>query len=97
MGSWELRDPLFLLLVLLAPVVYLLASRRSSSVQYSSLSMVSRAPRTLRARLANLPAILLSIAVLALSVALARPRTPDAETKISREGIAIVMVVDRSS
>jgi Ca-activated chloride channel family protein len=32
-----------------------------------------------------------------MAVALAGPRTPDAETKISREGIAIMMVVDRSS
>jgi Ca-activated chloride channel family protein len=29
-------------------------------------------------------------------VAIAGPRTPDAETKVSREGIAIMMVVDRS-
>ena len=97
MGSWELRDPFFLLLTLLAPVVYLLASRRSSSIQYSSLNIVDRAPRSLRARLANLPAILLSVAVLALAIALARPRTPNAETKVSREGIAIVLAVDRSS
>jgi Ca-activated chloride channel family protein len=97
MGSWELRDPLFLLLALLAPAVYLLASRRSCTVSYSSLDLVQRAPRTLRARLANVPAVLLSVSVVALAIALARPRTPDAETKISREGVAMMMVVDRSS
>ncbi|MEK6237160.1 MAG: VWA domain-containing protein, partial [Planctomycetales bacterium] len=35
-------------------------------------------------------------AVAATAIALAGPRTPDAETKIRREGIAIMMVVDTS-
>jgi Ca-activated chloride channel family protein len=96
MANWQFHDPLFLLLILLAPIVYLLASRRATSVQYSSLRMLDRAPSTLRGRLSRLPAILLSAAVAVLAIALARPRTPDAEAKISREGIAIVMVVDRS-
>ena len=44
-----------------------------------------------------MPAILAAASVVCMAVALAGPRTPDAETKISREGIAIMMVVDRSS
>lgn len=97
MASWEFRDPLLLLLsVLIVPVVYGLAARSSSAVQYSSLSLIDQAPRTLRARLTKLPALLFSLAVVALAIAMAGPRTPDAETKVSREGIAIAMVVDRS-
>jgi Ca-activated chloride channel family protein len=94
--NWEFRDPLFLLLALVAPLVFWVASRSGSAVRYSSLKIPDSGPRAWRVRLAKLPAVLLALAVLALAVALAGPRTPDAETKVSREGIAIMMVVDRS-
>lgn len=97
MVNWEFRDPLFLLFAFLAPLVYLLASRSGSVVRYSSLAITDQAPRSVRLRLAKLPAFLLAIAVGILAVALAGPRTPDAETRVSREGIAMMMVVDRSS
>jgi Ca-activated chloride channel family protein len=96
LGSLELRDPIFLLVGLLAIPVYLLASRLPSAVTFSSLSLVEGAPRSLRMRMARLPAALLALAVLALAVALAGPRTGDASSKVYREGIAIAMVVDRS-
>jgi len=94
--DWELRDPLFLLVGLLAPLVYLFASRLPGAVTYSSLSIVSHAPVSLRRRLAVLPALLLAAATLALAIALAGPRTGNAVNRIQREGIAIAMVVDRS-
>ncbi len=96
MPDWELRDPLFLLAALLAPLVYWLAARLPGAVTYSSLEIVDRAPRSLRARLSVLPALGLALATALLALALAGPRTGDATTKVSREGIAIVMVVDRS-
>jgi Ca-activated chloride channel family protein len=96
MPDWELRDPLFLLAGLLAPFVYVLASRLPAAVTYSSLALVDAAPRSLRTRLARLPATLLALATLVLAVALAGPRTGDATTSIQREGIAIAMIVDRS-
>ena len=43
-----------------------------------------------------LPPACLALATLLLAVALAGPRTGDAETRIFREGIAMMMVVDRS-
>jgi len=95
-AEWGLRDPLFLLAALLAPLVYVLAARLPSSVTYSSLGLVRDAPRSLRARLALLPALLLALAVVLLAIALAGPRTGNATTRIKREGIAIAMVVDRS-
>ncbi|QDV86460.1 VWA domain-containing protein [Planctomycetes bacterium TBK1r] len=96
MGEIELRDPAFLLLALLAPFVFWLARHNPSRIRYSSVAIVEAAPRSLRARLAGLPALLMALAVLLISVAMAGPRTPDAETKVSREGIAIMMVLDRS-
>jgi Ca-activated chloride channel family protein len=94
--GFELRDPLFLLVGLLAPLVFVLASRPAASVTWSSLALVASAPASLRTRLALLPPLLLALAVLALAVALAGPRTGNATTVVEREGIAIAMVVDRS-
>ena len=96
MTGWEFRDPLFLLIAVAAPFVFWAAARSTSTVRYSSLSLADRAPRSWRVRFSKLPAILMAVAVVSLAVALAGPRTPDAETKVSREGIAIMMVVDRS-
>lgn len=97
MLEWEFRDPWFLLLLILAPLVFWLASRSPSFMGYSSLSLFDRTPKSLRLRLSRLPAMLLAIGTVALVISLARPRTPQRETKVSREGIAIMMVVDLSS
>ncbi len=92
----EFRDPLLLLLVVVAPLVWRWASRASGRVRYSDLRAVNAAPQSLRVRAAGLPAILLALAAACLAVAMARPRTGDATTVVKREGIAIVMSVDRS-
>ena len=97
MLDWEFRDPWFLLLLLLAPLVYYLMTRRStSSVTFSTLALLDLAPRSFRARFVNFPSVLLALAVAAMAVAMAGPRRPDEETRVRREGIAIAMVVDRS-
>lgn len=96
MGNFELRDPLFLLLALLAPVVYQLASRFPAVLTYSSLDLVAGAPASLRSRAVVLPPLMLALSVICLAVALAGPRTGDATSRVHREGIAITMVVDRS-
>jgi len=96
MPDVELRDPLLLAFALLAPIVYALAARLPSVVTVSTLSHFEGAPRSLRSRLARLPALLLAAATVVLSVALAGPRTGDTSTHVNREGIAIVMAVDRS-
>ncbi len=96
MGGFEFRDPIFLAFGLLAPLVYALASRAPSVVKYSSLGLLSGAPSSWRVRLLPLPALCLALASLALAIALAGPRTGDRSSKIHREGIAIMLVVDRS-
>jgi Ca-activated chloride channel family protein len=96
MNGLEFRDPLFLLAALLAPFVYLLASRLPAAVTYSSLALLSSAPRSLRSRLLPLPPLCLAAAVVLLAIALAGPRTGDHTSKIKREGIAIALAVDRS-
>ncbi|MEM9367612.1 MAG: VWA domain-containing protein [Planctomycetota bacterium] len=94
--SLEFRDPAFLLLGLLVPLVYWLAARTPSVLRYSSLSIPDQGKRSWRVRVSWLPAALMAIAFGLLSFALAGPRTPDAQTKVSRDGIAIMMIMDRS-
>lgn len=97
MPEWEFKDPWFLVLLAFVPAIYWLATRSKSVLTYSSLALLSDTPRTLRQRLAKLPAVLMCLAAAALVVALARPRTPERETRVSRDGIAIMMLVDLSS
>ena len=97
MSSLEFRDPWFLVAALLAPICYLLLTRRTTaSVNYSTFLIIGRAPRSIRTRMAFTPALLCALAVVAMAVALSGPRTGVAETRVRREGIAIMMVVDRS-
>jgi Ca-activated chloride channel family protein len=96
-AGFEFSDPLFLLAALLAPLVFLRANRLPSTVTYSSLSLVETQHRSLRSRLVWLPAALLGAATVLLAIALAGPRTGDAVSEVKHEGIAIAMVVDRSS
>jgi Ca-activated chloride channel family protein len=94
--NFEFSNPVLLLSALLAPLVFVQASRLPAVVHYSSLRLVESTKSSLRARLAWLPAALFALASLALSVALAGPRTGNAVSEVKREGIAIGMVVDRS-
>lgn len=95
--DWELRDPWFLTLLPLAFVIYWLATRSTSRVGYSSLRLFSGTGVSWKQRFAKLPALLMAISFVALVIALARPRTPQRETRVAREGIAMMMVVDLSS
>ena len=55
MPDWEFRDPLFLSMALMAPLVYWWATRDAASIQYSSLTLLNQAPVSLRSRLLWLP------------------------------------------
>ena len=97
--SWaalEFREPLLLLLALLAPALFLLARRAPGRVVFSAFALLPRARRGWRERLAWLPDAVLALAFLALVIALAGPRVGERHSRVQREGIAIMMVVDTS-
>ena len=96
MSALEFREPVLLLLVLLAIPVFLLARRAPGRVLFSSLALLPRAVAGWRSRLAWLPDALLALALVALVVALAGPRIGERVSRIQREGIAVAMVVDTS-
>ena len=97
MFDFEFRDPWILLALLTAPLIYFgLVRRRGSAVNYSALTVLEQTPRTWRARLANAPSQVFMLALVAMVIALAGPRSADRQTRVRREGIAIMMIVDRS-
>ena len=96
MPALEFREPLLLLLALLAVPLFLLARHPSGRVLFSSFAVLPSVPGGWRARLAWLPDALLALALLALVLALAGPRVGERFSRIQREGIAIMMVVDTS-
>ena len=96
MGALEFREPLLLLLAVLAVPVFLLARRAPGRVLFSSLSLLPAVAIGWRARFAWVPDALLAAALLALVVALAGPRIGERTSHVQREGIAVMMVVDTS-
>lgn len=97
MLNWELRDPWFLMLLPLALLAFWLAGRSRSSLTFSSLILVRGTSQSAKMWFAKVPSLLFGLATVALIIGLARPRTPERETRVSRDGIAIMMVVDLSS
>jgi Ca-activated chloride channel homolog len=91
----EFRQPWLLVAALLAIPVYRFARRSPGRLRFSSLALLP-ARRSLRAQLAFVPPLLLAAATVALVVALAGPRVGDRSSRIRRDGVAIMMVVDVS-
>jgi len=93
-----LRYPWVLLALSLVPVIWWtwFRARHRPALRFSSVARlkVGRRPWTLRAQ--YLLPTLRSLAVILLVVCLARPQKADEETRVTTEGIAIQLVVDRS-
>jgi Ca-activated chloride channel family protein len=89
---------LWLLLVIpLLVVWYFFKGRKSfASVKYSSVKILSNAPKTIRERLRHFPFVLRMIAVGLLIIALARPQSFTSGENVNTEGIDIAMVLDIS-
>ncbi|MCC9600464.1 VWA domain-containing protein [Stieleria sp. JC731] len=96
MSDIEFRDPLYLLLLIVLPWVYRWSVTNPSVLQFSSLDIAGEHASVVRVWLAKLPALLMTVAVALGIIALAGPRSPNSESRVSRDGIAIMMVVDRS-
>jgi Ca-activated chloride channel family protein len=96
LASMEWRHPWLLLATLAALPTYLWARRAPGRVVFSSLAVLPPRAGGWRLRLDGAPDLLLALAALLLGVALAGPRVGDKTSRVEREGIAIMMVVDIS-
>lgn len=97
MNGWELREPYFLLLGLLALPIFWVLRTSVGRVRFSALRLLPAESRSWRAVLSWVPDVLVALAAVLFAVALSGPRLINAEGRIQREGIAIMMVLDRSS
>lgn len=93
----ELTEPWFLLLAVLAIPAWWWSRASSGRVVFSSLAALPAAARSWRVRLAWLPDVMFGLAVIAMAIAAAGPRTGDRNTRVRKDGIAIMMALDRSS
>ena len=96
LSSLEFRQPLFLLAALLALPIYFWALRGGGRLVFSSLRSLPSAVQSWRTRLRFLPPLLLALATATLAVALAGPRVADRSSRVKKQGIAIMLVIDIS-
>ncbi len=87
------------LFLLLVPLAALMLWRRGDRIRlrFSSTAAAAGLGRSWRSRLARLPLVLRALALAALVVALARPQHGTERIRDITQGVAVAMVVDRSS
>lgn len=87
------------LALLLAPLALLLVltRRRGPAIVYSSSSLLERTPRSFRQRLLWLPPALRLTCLALLAVAIARPQLGVGASRTFTKGVAIEIVLDRST
>ncbi|MBL9147442.1 MAG: VWA domain-containing protein [Phycisphaerae bacterium] len=93
--SYGLLHPWLLILLPIALLPWL--SRHRPSVSHPDGGLVSASGVSWAARLRWLPTLLRSLALAFVVVSLARPVKSDSHTNVNVEGVAIQLVVDRSS
>jgi len=86
---------LMLFALLAVPAVWW-ARQGTGRVLFSSLRALPAGGHTWRAQLAWIPDVFTGLAVIALAIALAGPRSGDDNARIRRDGIGIMMAVDVS-
>ena len=92
----EFREPLFLWISLLSIPLFFVMLRRGGRIRFSSLSMWAVKTTSFRAKTSFIPALLLALSFVALSVTLAGPRVAGGVIKQHREGIAMMLAIDKS-
>lgn len=92
----EFANAWFLVAALLAVPALWWSRRSAGRVLFSSLRALPVGGQSWRTRIAWLPDVQIAVAVIALAVALAGPRTGDKPSRVRRDGIAVVMAVDVS-
>ncbi|MFH1419108.1 MAG: VWA domain-containing protein [Planctomycetota bacterium] len=93
-----LRNPWLLFALLLLPVIWWawLNARRRAAISFAGVARLGASRRSWSLRARHVIPALRSLAVALLVLAIARPQEADEETRVSTEGIAIQLAVDRS-
>ncbi|MFM1831288.1 MAG: hypothetical protein RLZZ558_1628 [Planctomycetota bacterium] len=97
MSTLALLDPWFLLLAPVAALAFVRVWRRRPTLRFSAVARARQAGAGFAARLRWLPMALRAMAVGLLVLCMARPARLNEQTRTLTEGVAIQLVVDRSS
>jgi Ca-activated chloride channel family protein len=89
-------EPGWLALLILAPLPWLWLRSRPR-LAWPTLGGFANAPRAFAGIARHIPPLLRGLEIICLAVALARPQTVGGRTHIAGRGVAIVLVLDRSS
>ena len=87
----------FLILVFICKVIFFLGHRRRVFFPFPSVQEVTKQPNNFRKILLLTQPYIMILAVLFLLIAFIRPQSSSTLTQLQREGIAIQVLVDRSS
>jgi Ca-activated chloride channel family protein len=90
-------EPIWLLVALAAVPYWLWARHAAGRVLFSSLRLLPTRGESWRTRLDWLPDVFGALAIVAMAVALTRPYAVDESSRVRKDGIAIMMVLDHSS
>ena len=95
----QFRDPVFLILLLLVPLlaVWRLKYSRPVTVKFSAIEALKTALPKHRGRRRYIPLVLRCAAIALMAIGLARPLKGIAHTKVYSEGIDIILAIDVSS
>ena len=96
----RLRDPYFLLLLLLAiPMIWVYIARERKSqaaVRFSDLSLIKKLPTSALVRFRHIVFALRIAGLALLTVALARPQLGRSDSEVTTEGVDIMLILDVS-
>lgn len=96
-SNFSFAQPYFLVLLLLLPVWWWWQNKRkTASFRLTSISALSRQPKSNKAKLRFLLPLLSTLALAALIIALARPQSSNLNETVESEGIDIVISLDIS-
>jgi Ca-activated chloride channel family protein len=87
---------LFILIALFIGYHFLILAKKKPTLKFSSLSQISKLPKGMRAYLSQAPLVLKILALIFLTLALARPQMSDTKVKRNVEGIDIMIALDIS-
>lgn len=95
---YRLAQPWFLALIGLIALVWWahLSRRRRVALRFSGVGALKLHASPWTRRMRHVPPALRSVVIVLLALSLARPQKADEETRVSTEGIAIQLVLDRS-
>ncbi len=93
-----LGNPWLLCVLLFLPMIWWawFSTKRRAAISFPGVARLERSGRTWSLRARHIIPALRTVTVALLVLAIARPQEADEETRVSTEGIAIQLVVDRS-